>query len=547
MQLMRKNYRKIIGLALALALSLAAVFVGRPVEVRAEESTGEITVNYDDGKLADISVNGNHVAPGTNKVTGKTGSGETNTIVLVTYPGSLFQTKTSSDIQIKGSDGTDISGYSVSFSDGATGDQIATCNGVKADTSYTISVQTKSSDSNTIVWAYDKSTYGEDAFVEHGTIDVKSVNGNPPIEISPQHILAKKDDIIIIELKPNYGYQIEGVSINGGATLEAQADTSQFKFTMPGVNIQFKGIFKPSSDQVENKAPAVVSGGNIANGNVIAQSGNAKVTFSDANTNVTGTISLQSGETRDTSKNVQSINITTEEIVSQGVNGQYWKNPQTVTTGGEAEISLTVNQKATGYAVIRTHGLDTTEIPSTYDPDSGRLTFGSDRFSTYTLVPLTASKNDYVIRYPQGSGNSSILQENGGKQEGGHSHQFEWKTITTPTAETDGLEAYACIICGYYTDSVPVSAYSYACTEGAKQVLAAGQNAEITLKMGRWCSYPRWFMEKLAQRRDLTVHLQFEYLHKQYEVLIPAKMPVDTECEWYGPLKLCNLYPYTIK
>lgn len=156
-------------------------------------------------------------------------------------------------------------------------------------------------------------------------------------------------------------------------------------------------------------------------------------------------------------------------------------------------------------------------------------------------------KNDYVIHYPQGSGNSSILQENGGKQEGGHSHQFEWKTITTPTAEMDGLEAYACIICGYYTDSVPVSAYSYACTEGAKQVLAAGQNAEITLKMGRWCSYPRWFMEKLAQRRDLTNHLQFEYLHKQYEVLIPAKMPMDTECEWYGPLKLCNLYPYTIK
>lgn len=70
---MRKNYRKIIGLALALALSFAAVFVGRPVEVRAEESTGEITVNYDGGKLANISVNGKDVDPGTNKVTGKTG------------------------------------------------------------------------------------------------------------------------------------------------------------------------------------------------------------------------------------------------------------------------------------------------------------------------------------------------------------------------------------------------------------------------------------------------------------------------------------------
>lgn len=544
---MRKNYRKITGLALALVLSFMAVFVGRTMEVRAEEGTGEITVNYDSGKLADIIVNGNHVAPETNKVTGKTGSGETNTIVLMTYPGSVFLTETSSDIQIKGSDGNDISGYTVSFSNGTAGDQIATCDGVKADTSYTIDVQTKSSGFYTIVWAYDKSTYGEEAFVEHGTIDVKSVNGNQPHVVSPQHILARKDDTVIVELKPDYGYQIAGVRINGGAILEAQTDTSQFKFTMPGVPIHFKGIFIPSSDQIQNSASEVVLGGNIANGNVIAQSGNAKVTFSDAKTNVPGTISLPEGETQDTSKKVQSINITTEEIVSKGVNDQYWTNSKTVTNGGEAEISLIVNQKATGYAVIRTHGSENKEIPSTYDPDSGKLTFGSDRFSTYTLVPLTTSKNDYVIRYPQGSGNGSILQENGGKQEGGHSHQFEWKTITTPTAETDGLEAYACIICGYYTDSVPVSAYGYACTEGAKQVLAAEQNAEITLKMGRWCSYPKWFMEKLAQRRDLTIHLQFEYLHKQYEVLIPAKMPVDTECEWYGPLKLCNLYPYTIQ
>ena len=535
MQLMRKNYRKMIGLALALALSLAAVFVGRPVEVRAEEKEITISFSGDTDKLEEIQKDGQHYSIKNNStavINGSVDSTEKNQITLVAQFGYQFTA-----IVIDGVD------YSSSISNASSKDQVTIS--LSGAASYKIDVSIGSSSEKTIIWTYDPDG-PQDAYVDHGKVVVKSVAGVPQ-DPNSQHIVAHENDIIIVELKPDYGYQIAGVSINGGATLKAQTAISQFEFKMPGVPIHFKGIFKPSSDQVENKALAVVSGGNIANGNVIAQSGNAKVAFSDADTNVTGTIPLQAGETRDTSKNVQSINITTEEIVSQGVNDQYWTNQKTVTNGGEAEISLTVNQKATGYAVIRTHGSENKEIPSTYDPDSGTLTFGSDRFSTYTLVPLTTSKNDYVIRYPQGSGNSSILQENGGKQEGGHSHQFEWKTITTPTAETDGLEAYACIICGYYTDSVPVSAYSYACTEGAKQVLAAGQNAEITLKMGRWCSYPRWFMEKLAQRRDLTIHLQFEYLHKQYEVLIPAKMPVDTECEWYGPLKLCNLYPYTIK
>lgn len=535
MQLMRKNYRKMIGLALALALSLAAVFVGRPVEVRAEEKQITISFSGDTDKLEEIQKDGQHYSIKNNStavINGSVDSTEKNQITLVAQFGYQFTA-----IVIDGVD------YSSSISNASSKDQVTIS--LSGAASYKIDVSIGSSSEKTIIWTYDPDG-PQDAYVDHGKVVVKSVAGVPQ-DPNSQHIVAYENDIIIVELKPDYGYQIAGVSINGGATLKAQTAISQFEFKMPGVPIHFKGIFKPSSDQVENKAPAVVSGGNIANGNVIAQSGNAKVAFSDADTNVTGTIPLQAGETRDTSKNVQSINITTEEIVSQGVNDQYWTNQKTVTNGGEAEISLTVNQKATGYAVIRTHGSENKEIPSTYDPDSGTLTFGSDRFSTYTLVPLTTSKNDYVIRYPQGSGNSSILQENGGKQEGGHSHQFEWKTITTPTAETDGLEAYACIICGYYTDSVPVSAYSYACTEGAKQVLAAGQNAEITLKMRRWCSYPRWFMEKLVQRRDLTIHLQFEYLHKQYEVLIPAKMPVDTECEWYGPLKLCNLYPYTIK
>lgn len=128
-----------------------------------------------------------------------------------------------------------------------------------------------------------------------------------------------------------------------------------------------------------------------------------------------------------------------------------------------------------------------------------------------------------------------------------HTHSFAWRTITEPTAQQDGLEAYACTTCGYYEESVPISAYSYACDGGTKQIISAAQGAELTLDMGVWCAYPKWFMQKLADRRDLTIRLRFEYEHQQYEVTIPAGAVVDTECDWYGPLKLCSLYPYTVK
>lgn len=146
------------------------------------------------------------------------------------------------------------------------------------------------------------------------------------------------------------------------------------------------------------------------------------------------------------------------------------------------------------------------------------------------------------------SGNNSSNSNNSSTSNStSHTHSFAWCTIKEPTDGQDGLEAYACTSCGYYEESVPVSAYSYACNGGAKQVISAAQGSELTLDMGVWCAYPKWFMQKIADRRDLTIRLLFEYEHKQYEVIIPAGAAVDTQCDWYGPLKLCSLYAYTVK
>lgn len=271
----------------------------------------------------------------------------------------------------------------------------------------------------------------------------------------------------------------------------------------------------------------MVSSGTLGNGKAVADNGTAEMTLSNAKMDVgslPGNASLLDGEEQDQTKKIQSVDITTKQKLSKG-DGTYWETPKSDLTG-EAEISLKMKQSAAGYAVIREHNGEYKDIPSSYNPSTGILQFGSDRFSTYILVPLTTAKNNYMPISPAAGENT--VKTGKEKASGGHIHSYEWQTIQTATDEQDGLEAYAC-------------------TEAAKKLVTAKQGQTVTLDMGRWCSYPRWFMEKIAERNDLTVKLQFEYLHKQYEVTIPAGKAVDTACDWYGPLKLCELYGYTVQ
>lgn len=547
----RMFLKKRLCLMMVMILAIVTVFTGKPMTAKAAE---QVTVNYDFNEVSDVCINDeyNHVFPG-GRVNGNATS-NTNRIILCTSPSKHFQT-----IKINGTD-YPVNGSNTTTIPGPGNAQKVTLNDVPASPTYNIEVTTTSSGFDSILWAYDaNSPFGGDAYVEHGKVEMVSIDGNADVS---SYRLEDNDTgatyyvptgvTVIVKLIPDHGYQVYNAVLNDTTRLTPDSSTtSQFSFEMPSTPIHFSGKFVESTtgDVVENTATQVVSGGTIGNGAAIAKSGDAKVKLNNAQQNalMPAGATLTTGETKDDSLNIQSVDITTEQIVYQGNTTSYWNDQQT-DLSEETEISLTVNQAATGYAVFRTHGGNVEEIASTYDSATGKLTFGSSKFSTYTLVPLTAPKNNYTIRYPEGSNAGSSTDSHKSSSDAPvHTHNYEWQTITEPTAEQDGLEAYVCTICGSYKESVPVSAYSYACTDAAKKVLTAKQNDTLVLKMGRWHSYPKWFMEKLASRSDLTIKLQFEYQHKQYELTIPAGAKIDTECDWYGPLKLCSLYEYTVK
>lgn len=252
---------------------------------------------------------------------------------------------------------------------------------------------------NTITWAYDDVRYGKDAYLEHGTAEIIAVNGTPvaKLPVDPTnfaanagnkdggHFAADPGAKITIKLTPDYGYQLSGVQLNGGATLEAQKDVSTFTFTMPDTSVHFKGIFTKSEDAVVTTGNTVKNAA-IANGANATNSGNLELKVSDnTNYNTAAATALVSDAVA-----AEAVDLSLNQVVSKG-NGTNW---ETGITEFENPITLSLALKDYDanydYTVVRNHNgkltaLDTTAI-------NGTVSFATNQFSTYVIVKKEKSK-----------------------------------------------------------------------------------------------------------------------------------------------------------
>lgn len=261
----------------------------------------------------------------------------------------------------------------------------------------------------TITWAYDRQTYGEDAYLEHGKAQVVAVEGvydlysipfaNNPGDEKGGHIAVEAGKQVTVRLTPDYGYQLKGVSLNGGVTLAPQAEVSTFTFTMPDTNVHFKGIFTQTSDEI-NTSATKVSSASFENGANAAPSGNLRLTVADSNEDTTNALAQVANAV-----SAEAVNLTLDQIVSKG-NGNSWENPVTQ-FGQPVKMNLKVvdYDTAAGYAVVREHDGNLTNLPTSVSED-GTLTFETNQFSTYFIVK-TAKKADNGNAKTEKSSNTS--------------------------------------------------------------------------------------------------------------------------------------------
>ena len=258
----------------------------------------------------------------------------------------------------------------------------------------------------TVTWVYDSKIYGEDAYLEHGTAKIIKVGdktdftdwdmyGNNPGNKDGGNLVVEPGQQVTVELVPDYGYQLDSVSINGN-TLAPQDKKSTFTFTMPQTNVHFKGAFVKAAD-VTDVSSAAVGKIEISNGDNAAASGNLKIDVSDSASDTTKAneqIAATDGVKKEV---VANLDISLKNIVSKGTNMQeisadnYWVND---ITEFEKPIRLDVAikdfDKNSEYSVVREHNGSYDVLDATVS--DGKISFETNKFSTYVIVKKTAEK-----------------------------------------------------------------------------------------------------------------------------------------------------------
>lgn len=258
----------------------------------------------------------------------------------------------------------------------------------------------------TVTWAYDAKRYGEDAYLEHGTAKIIKVGdktdftdwdmyGSNPGNKDGGNLVVEPGQQVTVELVPDYGYQLAGVSLNGN-TLAPQDEKSTFTFTMPQTNVHFKGAFVKAAD-VTDVSSAAVGKIEISDGDNAAASGNLKIDVSDSASDTTKAneqIAATDGVKKEV---VANLDISLQNIVSKGTNMQeisadnYWVND---ITEFEKPIRLDVAikdfDKDSEYSVVREHNGSYDVLDATVS--DGKISFETNKFSTYVIVKKTAEK-----------------------------------------------------------------------------------------------------------------------------------------------------------
>ena len=241
----------------------------------------------------------------------------------------------------------------------------------------------------TVTWAYDSNTFGADAYLEHGKAQITEIEGvsdfstlfgaNPGDE-KGGNIEVPAGKKVTIKLVPDYGYQVAGLQLNGGVTLQPDdAQTSTFTFVMGNSPVHMKGLFTKVSDTVNSNSKQIEAA-SITNGANAAASGNLRLTVSDAEGyDTTSAQALVSG-----AQSAQAVDLKLDQIVSKG-NGSNWENNIT-----EFEKPVTLNLALDNYdanydyTVVRNHNGKLTELSTTVE--QGTISFETNQFSTYIIV-----------------------------------------------------------------------------------------------------------------------------------------------------------------
>ena len=113
-------------------------------------------------------------------------------------------------------------------------------------------------------------------------------------------------------------------------------------------------------------------------------------------------------------------------------------------------------------------------------------------------------------------------------------HTYEWSLEVDATATEDGLEAYRCTQCGHVAAYTKTSAAGAFVKETLEKIIKAKAGDTLLIETDRWTCFPQSVMQTIADRRDITITIQYKLEGKKYQITIPADAAVPTDVPFAG-------------
>ena len=132
-----------------------------------------------------------------------------------------------------------------------------------------------------------------------------------------------------------------------------------------------------------------------------------------------------------------------------------------------------------------------------------------------------------------------------------HLCNMEWVTTKEPSVGEDGEECYRCSFCGRTEQKMPIPGAVAHVKDFCGFIKDAAENGLVTYDAKTNTAISDYILQKMAERRDVTTVISFEYKGEKYQITFSPEADYDAllndEEQFYGYLGLSGHEGITVE
>ena len=219
--------------------------------------------------------------------------------------------------------------------------------------------------------------------------------------------------------------------------------------------------------------------------------------------------------------------------------------------GNDGRISVIIRMKCTERHTIQTsYKNEKNEIVGTgakwkcIDQGSAHLDLIGEPYIPQTEEKKPESAPPKEVEQPIAADQPEIAEEV-------HLCNMEWVTTKEPSVGEDGEECYRCSSCGRTEQKMPIPGAVAYVKDLYGFIKDAAENGLVTYDAKTNTAISDYIIQKMAERRDVTTVISFEYKGEKYQITFSPEADYDAllndEEQFYGYLGLSGHEGITVE